>query len=52
VKEAYRAVNGRVQLDIVFENSITYPLAEIADVFTKEAQNLDQQGSLKTLIIP
>lgn len=53
MKEAYRAVQrGVFNLDIIFENSITYPLSEIADVFAKETQSLDQQGSLKTLIIP
>jgi threonine dehydrogenase-like Zn-dependent dehydrogenase len=53
MKEAYRAVQREVfNLDIVFENSITYRLSEIADVFAKETQTLDQQGSLKTLIVP
>jgi len=53
MKEAYRAVQrGVFNLDIVFAHSIKYRLSEIADVFEKETQLLDQQGSLKTLIIP
>jgi len=53
MREAYRAVErGVFNLDIIFENSISYRLSEIADVFKKEAEALDRQGSLKTLITP
>jgi hypothetical protein len=55
MKEAYRAVQrGVFNLDIVFENSTTYRLSEIATAFEKETQTLDEQGhgSLKTLILP
>jgi threonine dehydrogenase-like Zn-dependent dehydrogenase len=53
MKEAYRAVQRNVfNLDVIFENSISYRLDEMADVFKKEAEALDRQGSLKTLIIP
>ena len=53
MREAYRAVQrGVFNLDIIFENSVKYRLDEIADVFEKEAGDLDAQGSLKTLIIP
>ena len=53
MREAYRAVQrGVFNLDIIFDHSVTYRLDEIADVFAKEAGDLDTQGSLKTLIIP
>ena len=53
MREAYRAVQrGVFNLDIIFENSVKYPLDEIADVFRREAEALDRQSSLKTLIIP
>ena len=53
MREAYRAVQrGVFNLDIVFENSVRYRLDEIAGVFEKEAENLDNQNSLKTLILP
>jgi L-iditol 2-dehydrogenase len=53
MREAYRAVQrGVFNLDIIFENSVKHRLDEIADVFKKEAQALDTQSSLKTLIIP
>jgi hypothetical protein len=53
MREAYRAVQREVfNLDIIFENSVTYRLEEIADVFAEEAKALDTQSSLKTLIIP
>jgi len=52
-REAYRAVQrGIFDIDTILENSDRYPLAEIASVFAREAQSLDTQGSLKTLIIP
>ena len=53
MREAYRAVErGVFDLDIIFENSVTYKLDEIGEVFKKETENIDQQSSLKTLIIP
>ena len=53
MREAYRAIQrGVFDLDILFEHSTRYRLDEIADVFEKEAEALDRQSSLKTLIIP
>jgi len=53
MREAYRAVQrGIFNLDIVFDNSVSYSLDEIAGVFEKEAEALDTQSSLKTLIMP
>ncbi|MCZ6677122.1 MAG: zinc-binding dehydrogenase [Candidatus Poribacteria bacterium] len=53
MREAYRAVQrGVFNLDIIFENSMKYKLDEIADVFRKEEEALEEQSSLKTLIIP
>ena len=53
MREAYKVVQrGVFNLDIILENSVSYKLAEIADVFKKEARALDTQTSLKTLIIP
>ncbi|MFC1718036.1 zinc-binding dehydrogenase, partial [Candidatus Poribacteria bacterium] len=53
MREAYRAVQrGVFNLDIVFENSVKYTLDDIVDVFEKESEALDNQSSLKTLIIP
>ncbi len=53
MREAYRAVQrGVFNLDIIFENSVSYPLDEIAAVFERESRNLEEQSSLKTLIIP
>ena len=52
-REAYRAVDrGVFNMDIIFEHSDRYPLDRIADVFAKEAESLDEQRSLKTLIMP
>ena len=52
MKEAYRAVErGVFDLDIIFENSVSYPMGELPDVFQKESEAQDQ-NSLKTLIIP
>jgi threonine dehydrogenase-like Zn-dependent dehydrogenase len=52
-REAYRAVQrGVFDIDIILQNSDKYRLAEIEEVFAKEAEALDTQGSLKTLIIP
>lgn len=53
MREAYRAVQrGVFDLDIILRNSVSYRLDQIADVFKKEAADLDTQGSMKTLIIP
>jgi threonine dehydrogenase-like Zn-dependent dehydrogenase len=53
MREAYRAVQrGVFDLDIILQNSVRYRLDEIADVFAREAQALDTQSSLKTIISP
>jgi threonine dehydrogenase-like Zn-dependent dehydrogenase len=53
MREAYRAVQrGVFDLDIILDHSVSYPLDDIAQVFASEAAALDQQSSLKTLIIP
>jgi L-iditol 2-dehydrogenase len=53
MREAYRAVQrGVFNLDVIFANSVQYRLDEIADVFDKETRALDEQSSIKTLIIP
>ena len=53
MREAYRAVQREVfNLEIIFENSVKYRLAEIAGVFKAESEALERQSSLKTLIIP
>ena len=53
MKEAYRAVQrGVFNLDIIFENSVSYTLSEIDEVFKRETENIDTQASLKTLILP
>lgn len=53
MREAYRAVQrGVFNLDIIFENSVKYRIDEIADVFEIESRHLEEQSSLKTLIVP
>jgi threonine dehydrogenase-like Zn-dependent dehydrogenase len=53
MREAYRAVHrGVFNLDIILANSVRRPLSEIAEVFAAEAEALDRQSSLKTLIMP
>ena len=53
MREAYQAVQrGVFDLDIVFEHSVSHRLADVAEVFERESQAPDVQGSLKTLIIP
>ena len=53
MREAYRAVErGVFDLDVIFENSVTYKLDEIGEVFKRETQEIDKQRSLKTIIIP
>jgi threonine dehydrogenase-like Zn-dependent dehydrogenase len=53
MREAYRAVErGVFNIDIIFENSVSYRLDQIVDVFAEENAAVEDQGSLKTLIIP
>ncbi|MFN2202933.1 MAG: zinc-binding dehydrogenase [Caldilineaceae bacterium] len=53
MREAYRAVErGVFNLDIIFENSVSYRMDEIADVFRTETRDIERQASLKTLILP
>jgi threonine dehydrogenase-like Zn-dependent dehydrogenase len=53
MREAYRAVQrGVFNLDIIFENSKTYRLDEIGEVYKKETESIDRQSSLKTIILP
>ena len=53
MREAYRAVQrGVFDLDIIFRNSVSHRLDQIDDVFRAESEDLDTQGSLKTLIVP
>ncbi len=55
VNEAYRAA-ARGAFDefwpILWENSARYKLDEIAEVFANEAENLETQGSIKTIFTP
>jgi hypothetical protein len=53
MREAYRAVQrGVFDLDVILEHSDRYALDELPKVFAREAQALDQQRSLKTIIMP
>jgi hypothetical protein len=53
MREAFRVVQrGVFNLDIIFQNSVTYSLADLPTVFQSETGNLEQQGSLKTIILP
>ncbi len=53
MREAYRAVErGVFNLDIIFENSKTYRLDDISEVFKNETGSINRQDSLKTLIVP
>ena len=53
MREAYRVVQrGVFNLDIIFENSVSYRLDELPQVFARETQQIEQQGSLKTIIVP
>ena len=53
MKEAYRAVQrGVFNLDIVLQNSVSYSLDQIAKVFKRESEALEEQNSLKTIIVP
>ncbi len=53
MREAYRAVErGVFNLDIIFENSVSYRLDQLPSVFAEENATIEEQGSLKTIIIP
>lgn len=53
MREAYRAVErGVFDLDIIFANSVTHRLDDLPAVFRNETEDLDAQGSLKTIILP
>ena len=53
MREAYRAIQrGIFNLDIILDNSKKYKLDDIEKVFAKEAEALDEQASLKTLVLP
>ena len=53
MREAYRAVErGVFDLDIIFKNSVTHRLSQLPDVFTQENATVEEQASLKTIIIP
>jgi L-iditol 2-dehydrogenase len=53
MREAYRAVErGVFDLDIIFQHSVSYKFDQLPQVFDVESQALDQQSSLKTLILP
>ncbi|MBM4313732.1 MAG: zinc-binding dehydrogenase [Deltaproteobacteria bacterium] len=53
MREAYRAVQrGVFNLDIILENSKSYRLDEIGEVYKKETESIDRQSSLKTIILP
>jgi threonine dehydrogenase-like Zn-dependent dehydrogenase len=53
MREAYRAVQrGVFNLDVIFENSVRYRLDQLPEVFEREADALDTQSSLKTIIVP
>jgi threonine dehydrogenase-like Zn-dependent dehydrogenase len=52
-REAYTAVQrGVFDMDAILRHSERYRLDELADVFAREAESLEAQRSLKTLIIP
>jgi threonine dehydrogenase-like Zn-dependent dehydrogenase len=52
MREAYRAVQrGVFDIDIIFENSVSHSMDDIATVFEQE-NAVAHQSSLKTLIIP
>ena len=52
-REAYRAVaRGALNMDAILAHSASYRLEDLPEVFAREAQALDTQDSLKTLILP
>jgi threonine dehydrogenase-like Zn-dependent dehydrogenase len=53
MREAYRAVQrGVFDLDVILKHSDRYSLDELPQVFAREAEALDTQSSLKTIIVP
>ena len=53
MREAYTAVRrGVFDVAVILENSVTYKLDDLAGVFADEAEALDMQTSLKTIILP
>jgi threonine dehydrogenase-like Zn-dependent dehydrogenase len=53
MREAYRAVQrGVFDLGVIFQNSVRYRLEQLPEVFAREAEALDTQSSLKTIIVP
>jgi len=53
MREAYRAIQrGVFNIDIILDNSKKYKLDDIGKVFAKETEALDEQASLKTLVLP
>ncbi|MFO7698602.1 MAG: zinc-binding dehydrogenase [Anaerolineae bacterium] len=52
-REAYRAVaRGVFNMDAILAHSASYRLEDLPEVFAREAEALDTQDSLKTLILP
>lgn len=53
MREAYRAVErGVFDLDIIFENSVTCKLEDLPEIFARETKSIEDQTSLKTLVLP
>jgi len=52
-REAYRAVaRGALNIDAILAHSASYRLEELPEVFCREAESLEAQESIKTLILP
>jgi len=52
-REAYRAVaRGALNIDAILAHSASYRLEELPEVFSREAESLEAQESIKTLILP
>lgn len=53
MREAYRAVQrGVFDLDVIFRHSVRYQLDQLPEVFGREAEALEAQNSLKTIVVP
>jgi hypothetical protein len=53
MREAFRAVErGVFDLDIILQNSTRHRLADLPAVFQAETASDEEQGSLKTIVIP
>lgn len=53
MREEFRGVQqGICSLDIIFQNSVTYSLTDLPQVFQSETNDLETQRSLKTIILP